>query len=168
MRVIASVLLSLAGLAWAGQQPAAGPQPKLFPPSEATAKAERPAPAPEAAPDYILGPGDQITVRVTNLEEINDKPFLIDTSGYVRIPMAGRIKVAGMTVAQVETEVTSRLKQYVKRPDVAVSVAEFHSQPVSVIGSVRTPGVQQVQGGKTLVEMLSLAGGLDPNAGATL
>jgi len=122
----------------------------------------------KAQPDYVLGPGDQITVRVANLEEIAPTPVMIDMSGYVRLPMAGRIKVSGLTVAQVEAEVTTRLKQYVKRPDVSVSVTEFHSQPVSVIGSVRTPGVHQVQGRKTLVEMLSLAGGLDATAGTTL
>src|SRR5258706_1316832 len=89
-------------------------------------------------------------------------------SDNVRLHMAGRMMISGLTVAQVEAEVTNRLKQYVKRPDVSVSVTEFHSQPVSVIGSVRTPGVQQVQGRKTLVEMLSLAGGLDATAGTTL
>jgi polysaccharide export outer membrane protein len=48
-------------------------------------------------------------------------------------------------------------------------VTEFRSQPVSVIGAVRNPGVQQVQGQKTLLEMLSLAGGLDnATAGSTL
>jgi len=76
--------------------------------------------------------------------------------------------IAGLTAAQVEAEITKRLKTYVLRPDISVAVTEFHGQPVSVIGSVRTPGVQQVQGRKTLVEMLSLAGGLDPTAGTTL
>jgi polysaccharide export outer membrane protein len=82
--------------------------------------------------------------------------------------VVGRVRVAGLTISQVEAELGNRLKSYVLRPDVSVAVAEFHSQPVSVIGSVRTPGVQQVQGRKTLVEMLSLAGGLDPTAGTTL
>src|SRR5258706_16046273 len=89
-------------------------------------------------------------------------------SDNVRLHMAGRMMISGLTVAKVEAEVTNRLKQYVKRPDVSVAVTEFHSQPVSVSGSVRTPGVQQVQGRKTLVEMLSMAGGLDPTAGTTL
>src|SRR6266436_6897609 len=109
--------------------------------------------------DYVLGPGDQIAIRAANLEEISDKPITIDTGGYIRLPLAGRIHAAGMTIVQLETEITQRLKTYVLRPDVSVAVSEFHSQPVSVIGSVRTPGVQQVQGRKTLVEMLSMAGG---------
>jgi polysaccharide biosynthesis/export protein len=118
---------------------------------------------------YVLGPGDQITVHVVNLEEINDKPISIDLSGYIRLPMVGRIQVSGLTIEQVGSEISRRLETYVKHPDVSVSVTEFRSQPVSVIGAVKNPGVQQVQGQKTLVEMLSLAGGLDSAiAGSTL
>lgn len=118
-------------------------------------------PAVAAAPGYVLGPGDQISIRVVNFEEINDKPISIDLSGCIRLPMAGQIVASGMTVEQLGAEISKRLETYVLHPDVSVSVTEFRSQPVSVIGAVRTPGVQQVQGQKTLLEMLSLAGGLD-------
>jgi polysaccharide export outer membrane protein len=127
--------------------------------------AKRPAPTDSG---YILGPGDQITVRVVGLEEISDKPIPVELNGEVRLPMVGRVRVSGLTVGEVETELARRLKIYLLRPDVSVSIAEYRSQPVSVIGAVRTPGVQQVQGRKTLVEMLSLAGGLDTNAGTKL
>jgi polysaccharide export outer membrane protein len=121
------------------------------------------------ASGYILGPGDQIAVRVVNFEEINDKPIAIDLSGCIHLPMVGQIPVSGLTVEQVGSEIARRLEVYVKQPDVSVSVTEFRSQPVSVIGAVKTPGVQQVQGQKTLLEMLSLAGGLDnTTAGSTL
>src|SRR5437667_8305139 len=82
-------------------------------------------------PGYVLGPGDQLTIRVVNLEEINDKPVSVDLSGYIRLPMVGRVQVSGHTVAEVETELTNRLKTYLLRPDVSVSVTEFRSQPVS-------------------------------------
>jgi polysaccharide export outer membrane protein len=118
---------------------------------------------------YILGPGDQISVHVVNFEEINDKPIAIDLNGCIHLPMVGKIPVSGLTVEQVGSEISKRLEVYVKQPDVSVSVTEFRSQPVSVIGAVRTPGVQQVQGEKTLLEMLSLAGGIDSTtAGSTL
>jgi polysaccharide export outer membrane protein len=53
----------------------------------------------------------------------------------------------------------------VNRPDVSVSLVELRSQPISVLGSVQTPGVHQLQGQKNLFEVLSLAGGLRPDAG---
>jgi len=114
---------------------------------------------------YVLGPDDQITIRALDAEEISDKPFTIDTSGYVNLPMLGRIQAAGLTVPQLESAIAAKLKEFVWEPHVAVTVSEFHSQPISVIGAVNTPGVQQLRGRKTLVEVLSGAGGLRPDAG---
>jgi polysaccharide biosynthesis/export protein len=130
-----------------------------------------------AAPDekqnvdggYVLGSGDQITVHVVNCDEITDKPTTVDVSGYIHLPLTGSLQVSGRTVQQLQADIEERLKKYVLNPDVSVSVIEFRSQPVSVIGAVRNPGVMQVQGHKTLLEMLSLAGGLDPQtAGSTV
>jgi polysaccharide export outer membrane protein len=114
-----------------------------------------------ADPGYRLGPGDQVVVRALNVEEITNQPIPVDLSGYIRLPIAGRVKAAGLTVAELETEIGTRLKTYVLHPDVTVSMSDFRSQPVSVIGAVKTPGQQQVQGRKTLLEMLSAAGGMD-------
>src|SRR5690242_4730601 len=85
--------------------------------------------------DYLLGPGDQIVVRVLDAEAFNEKPLQIDMSGFIRLPEVGRIHVGGLTVSQVEADVAGRLMGLLLHPDVQVSIAEFHSQPVSVIGS---------------------------------
>jgi polysaccharide export outer membrane protein len=61
-----------------------------------------------------------------------------------------------------------RLKVYLEEPDVAVSVAEYQSQPVSVFGEVMTPGVHQLQGRKTLVEILAMTGGVKAEAGPSV
>jgi polysaccharide export outer membrane protein len=114
---------------------------------------------------YILGADDQITVHALDAEEISEKPMRIDMSGYIRLPLVGRILAAGLTVEQLENEIAARLRKYIKEPDVAVSVLEFRSQPISVIGSVKAPGVYQLQGHKTLVECLSVAGGASDDAG---
>lgn len=126
-------------------------------------------PPPESAAQlrstYVLGPDDQITVSVLNADEIGDKPIRIDMTGNIRLHMAGRVKAAGLTVEQLENELAARMKEFIHEPQVAVSIAEFRSQPVSVVGSVKTPGVHQLQGRKTLIEILSLAGGLSDDAG---
>jgi polysaccharide export outer membrane protein len=120
-------------------------------------------PAPRAS--YALGPDDQLIIRALEAEEISEKPVRIDLSGYIRLPLVGRVKAAGLTVEQLEAEIAGRLKEFIKEPQVAVSITEFRSQPVSVIGAVKEPGVHQLQGRKTLIEMLSLAGGLSEDAG---
>ena len=117
--------------------------------------------AQDSSNSYELGPDDEITIRALEIAEISDKPVQIDVSGYIRLPMLGRIKAAGMTPAQLEAAIAERLKAYVLDPEVSVSVTQFRSQPVSVLGAVRNPGVYQLQGRRTLIEVLSLAGGLD-------
>lgn len=114
---------------------------------------------------YLLGPEDQVTVHVSDAPEISDKPVRIDSNGEVKIPMAGRIRASGMTTAQLEAELAKRLRVYMENPEVSVNVAELHSQPVSIIGAVNSPGLHQLEGHKTLIEILSLAGGLRTDAG---
>jgi len=119
----------------------------------------------ETQTSYILGPNDQITIRALDAEEISDKIYRVGSDGDLTVPMIGRLKVAGLTAGQLESELAARLEKYIRHPKVAVTVTEFHSQPVSVIGAVTTPGIVQLQGRKTLVEVLSMAGGLRNDAG---
>ena len=114
---------------------------------------------------YVLGPDDEITIWVLEADELSTDPIRIGTGGYINLPMVGRFRAAGLTVEQLEAELTHRLRTYVHEPNVAVSVTEFRSQPVSVIGAVKNPGVHQLEGYKTLVEVLSLAGGLREDSG---
>jgi polysaccharide export outer membrane protein len=117
---------------------------------------------------YLLGVDDQIVVHAANVPDISDKAIRLDESGIINLPMIGRVRAVGVTVEELETELKNRLKTYLEHPDVVVSVSEFHPQPVSVIGEVGSPGVQQVHGPKTLVEVLSMAGGPRQDAGPTL
>lgn len=122
----------------------------------------------EATPAYQLGPGDEVTLHVLDLEEVGDKPFRLDSNGEITVPLAGRMQAAGITTRQLEAELTKRLQTFLRAPQVVVSVTQFRSQPVSVLGAVNTPGVFQIEAGKTLYQALSLAGGVRPDAGAVI
>jgi len=124
------------------------------------------APPALPAPDtYTLGAGDQIVVRAPAVEEIDNKPVPIDLRGNLNLPVVGRIQAAGLTTEQLEGAIAERLRKYLVKPDVSVYLTEMHSQPVSILGEVQNPGVHQLQGRKSLFEVLSLAGGLRPGAG---
>jgi polysaccharide export outer membrane protein len=123
----------------------------------------RPQPSP-----YILGLDDQVLIQVLDASEIGTNPFRIDMRGYINVPLAGRIHAAGLTVEQLETELGARLKDYLQKPAVTVSVAEFRSQPVSILGMVNNPGVHQIRGRKKLFEVISEAGGLKNDAGNSI
>ena len=115
--------------------------------------------------NYLLGPDDQISVRIMEAQELADKPLRIDAGGFVELPLAGRVHAAGLTAEQLQGELRKRLETYIREPHVVVSIEEFRSQPVSVIGAVTNPGVVQLSGRKTLAEVLSMVGGLKPEAG---
>ncbi len=116
---------------------------------------------------YVLGPQDSINIRVVDLIEFDPKSLgaiRIDEQGNVRPPLVGRIHAVGLTVEQLEKEVATRLSKVMKNPEVTISIADFRNHPVSVLGAVKNPGVYQITGRKTLFEVLSLAGGLNPDA----
>ncbi|PYR51945.1 MAG: hypothetical protein DMF89_04285 [Acidobacteria bacterium] len=114
---------------------------------------------------YALGPDDQLIIRVADVPDITDKPQRIDPNGDLRLPLVGKVHAAGMTVEALERELTQRLKVYLQEPDVSILLTEFRSQPVSVIGAVGSSGVRQLEGRKSLIELISLAGGLKDDAG---
>jgi len=121
-----------------------------------------------APANYKLGPGDAIRVQQANAEELDGTEARIDDSGYANLPLVGRIKAGGLTVEQTEAELKGRLAKLLLNPQPVVSITEYKSQPVSVLGAVNTPGVVQLQGQKSLLEVLSQAGGLRADAGAQL
>ena len=124
---------------------------------------------PPSAPNYVLGPGDQLSLVVENLsEDFADKIFRIDLGGDINLPLAGRIHAAGLTISQFEGEIQQHLARFVKDPRVVVTITEFNSQPISILGAVNNAGVKQIVGRKTLFEVLSLAGGLRPDAGSVI
>lgn len=127
-----------------------------------------PSLAQEPPPAYRLGPGDEVTIRVLDLDELGDKPFRLDSNGEITVSLAGRIQASGLTTSQLEATLAKRLKAWLLDPKVTVAITQFRSQPVSVLGAVNTPGVLQVEAGKTLYQVLSLAGGLRPEAGSVV
>jgi polysaccharide export outer membrane protein len=117
---------------------------------------------------YVLGPGDEVIVQVSDSDEIGNKPVRIDPNGFVDLPLAGRLQAQGLTLEQFKAALSDRLSRYITHPEVTVNLAESESQPVSVIGQVNAPGVHQLDGSKRLLEVLSLSGGLKPDAGAII
>jgi polysaccharide export outer membrane protein len=117
---------------------------------------------------YLLGPDDQLEIAGPELTDMSNKPVRIDGEGDVQVPLAGTVHVAGMTVQQTEQELDKVLGKYIRHPQVVVNVAEVRSQPVSVLGAVNSPGVHQVQGHKTVLEMLAMAGGIRQDAGYSI
>jgi polysaccharide export outer membrane protein len=110
--------------------------------------------------DYVIGPEDVLDIDVFNVPELT-KTVRVANDGTISLALLGRVPAAGLTTTQLREELESKWSQtYLENPQVSVFVREFHAQPVSVIGPVEKPGLYQLTGPRTLVEMLSMAGGL--------
>ena len=115
---------------------------------------------------YILDADDLIAVRALDAEEISTSaPVRVDPQGDITLPRLGRIHAAGLTTQQLSAQISDKLKLYIKQPDVTVTLVEMRANPVSVLGAVQNPGIQKIQGRRTLYECISAAGGIRQDAG---
>jgi polysaccharide export outer membrane protein len=133
----------------------------------ATVLAQTSGPA-DATQPYLLGPEDQISIRILQAPELAEKAVRVDLSGDIELPFIGRVRAAGLSVEQLTKELTKRYSTYVRQPEVSIYVEEYKSQPVSVLGAVNTPGVQQIRGRKSLAEVIAMAGGIRQDSGNTI
>jgi polysaccharide export outer membrane protein len=114
-------------------------------------------------PDYTLGPNDQILIRAPLADDINERPFRVDSDGFITLPTYGRIQAAGMTVQNLEMQLVTLLSATIRNPSVTITMVQFRNEVVYVSGDFKTPGIYPLNG-QTLVEMLSAVGGLQPTA----
>jgi polysaccharide biosynthesis/export protein len=114
--------------------------------------------------DYRIGAHDVIEVNVFEAPELN-RSLRVSAGGEISVPLVGGVEAAGLTAREVEGVLEERLREFIKDPHVGVSVSAIESHPVSVVGAVKKPGVFQLRGPKTVLEMLSLAEGLADDAG---
>lgn len=116
----------------------------------------------EASPAYQIGPGDQLQITVYNEPDLS-KAYAVTAEGDVSLALAGRVRAAGLSVQQLEQELNRRFAEYLVRPQVTVAVQHFR-QRFSVLGEVQKPGAYQLEKRTTVLEAISIAGGLTPKA----
>lgn len=112
-------------------------------------------------PDYVLGPEDVLTITVFNLPEMT-QTVRVENDGTIYAKLLGKVQAAGMTTAQLRDELQKEWgKTYLQDPHVTIFVRQFHSRPVSVVGAVAKPGLYQMPGPRTLVQVIAMAGGIN-------
>jgi len=121
-----------------------------------------------SAREYRIGSEDVLNINIFEAQELN-REVRVSASGDISLPLMGSIRAAGLTPGELEFVLQELLhRTYMKDPHVSVFVREMQSHPVSVMGAVRRPGVFQIRGSKTLLEVLSLAEGLADDAGESV
>src|SRR5436305_6667447 len=120
--------------------------------------------------DYVIGPGDLLSIYVFDVEELS-REVRVSQTGTIGIPLVPvRLHVAGLTEMQTEQKIAEMLEAngLVTHADVSVSVKEHKSKPITVVGAVSHPMVYQADRPVTLLEVLAEAGGVANDAGDTV
>jgi len=119
--------------------------------------------------DYTIGPEDLLDVTMFDIQDREGDPRVVQSrvsnTGYVTLPLVGKVVAAGFTPAEFELHVQNEYKRFIFDPQITVFIREHRSYEISVVGYVTTPGVLQLRGRGTLLEALSMAGGLSDEAG---
>ena len=123
------------------------------------------AAAPVFGQDYTIGPRDVLAVTVWGQNDLS-RDYTVDPDGFIPFPLVGRVKAVGSNPKELAAQLTDLLgKDYLVNPQVIVSVREYLSQKVQVLGAAEKPGVYYLNGPTTMLEILSKAGGLASTAG---
>ena len=116
--------------------------------------------------EYVIGPADVIEVSVLKMPELS-REYRVSADGTIEMPFLGPIQAEKTTSRELATAITKQLQEgYLVDPQVSVILRHVNRR-YFVQGAVRLPGVYNIEGRPTLLELLSIAGGLDPTHGAT-
>jgi polysaccharide export outer membrane protein len=161
----------------AAQQPQAAQPPAAAtkPPAAATAVARPPvAPAPVASPaaapataaaatavpaDYVIGPEDVLSVVYWRDKEMTGD-VAVRPDGKISLPLLNDVQAAGLTPAQLRDHLIDASKHYFEDPSVTVVVKQMNSHKVFITGEVAKPGPYPLVGPTTVLQLISIAGGL--------
>lgn len=145
-----------------GQQ---SPPPKPDSASADAAQSAERAPASAEKESLLIGPGDLLHITVLREPELDQHMRVLD-SGEITLALAGNLPVQGLTPAEAAARIADQYRagKFLLHPEVTVFVEEYATQAVTILGEVGHPGTVHLASPHTLIDVLSLAGGLNQYA----
>lgn len=130
-------------------------------------RAQETTPPAEAAPDYVIGPGDLLSIVVYDAPDLS-RDVRVTAKGFIQLPLLpDPIQADGRTPEELAAVLAHEFqeRQILRNPQVTVLVKEFKSRPVAVLGAVKRPQMVPVLGPMNLLQVLSAVEGLTDDAG---
>lgn len=125
-------------------------------------------PAPDQTYEYQIGAKDLLQISVFEVPELNIT-VRVSENGMISLPLLGEIRAEGLNRLQLEQELATRLeKNYLKNAQVTIFIKEFQSKKISIMGAVKNPGQHDLIGRQSLLQVISMAGGLSEQASDTV
>ena len=119
------------------------------------------------APRIVIGPGDVLNIQVFDTPELSIEAARVSQGGQVTMPVLGIVDLAGLNAIEAAQRIEAELRKrgIMVDPHVTVSVVEYSTQGATLLGEIRSSGVYPTFGGRRLLDLIALAGGLAPSAG---
>lgn len=119
-----------------------------------------------AAEDYLLGGGDTVNITVYQQPDLSTVTRISQDDGTITFPLIDEVAISGMTPEAAARKIARLLKDggFIKRPQVTLTVKEFQSQKIPVMGRVNQPGEYALKGESRVIDMITQAGGLKEDA----
>lgn len=118
------------------------------------------APSSVLLQEYRIGVGDKLDVRVFQVADLSFEDLTVDTSGNIQMPLIGVVRGADRTAGEMGSDIAARLgQQYLRNPQVTVTVVEAANQKITVDGAVTKPGVYEMRGATSLLQAVAMAEG---------
>ena len=123
---------------------------------------------PVRAEEYAIGEGDLLKIAVYDNPDLTTDSR-VSGDGKITLPLIGEVTVTGMTAAAAQKVIAEKLADgYIRKPQVTVFITEYRSKKVTTLGEFTKPGLIELRGNSTLMEVISNAGGITVNAADTL
>jgi polysaccharide export outer membrane protein len=124
-----------------------------------------------AAPDsakkeYVIGRGDVLFINVWENEDLNGE-VTVRPDGKISFLLIDEIQAEGRTIAQLDKDMTERLKEYIRFPDISISLQRIGGSKVIILGQIRNPGVYSLTESRSILEAIALAGGFTNDSSAS-
>ena len=114
--------------------------------------------------EYVVNLGDILEISVWEWPDLRTPEVYVRPDGRISFPLVGDIEAVGRTLTEIDDELTKKLTEYIRSPQVSVSIKRFGGKKVIVLGEVSNPGVYAPTGKSSLLEVIALAGGFSATA----
>jgi len=123
----------------------------------------------QSAQNYVIGPKDVVAIVCLDDPNLTGK-FTVEADGTFTLPYVGAIKAGDLTIRQFEEALKKSLKdgRFFKNPQISVSIDQYRSQYVIIMGEVPRPGPYPLTGGMTLIDLIAQSGTLTAGASGVI
>jgi polysaccharide biosynthesis/export protein len=123
------------------------------------ASAQAPPPVENPSASYIIGPDDILSVLFWRDKDMSYE-VVVRPDGKISLPLVNDVQAGGLTPSQLRDNVNALARRFVEEPSVTVMVKQINSRKLFITGQVEKPGAYSMSGATTVLQLISLAGGL--------